>query len=235
MLTTTGEHNHNRRIVSRNLANGKVDPTKGIILVVQPSDSNNEFKPPTPVFGTLNVLQRLLARSSVHLIPVVVISPRLTESFHNHQQGNVGFDQSGFQQSSTYGGIEPPKGTTPWLLRDFIPPVYSYVGCAYRLSRQQSQPFTYLEEISSLSKVLNKNTNHDDVGYLTRVAITQSICQPGHPWHLFAVETTIAKSLVSPSSSTRYHYIASAQASAGRPTTSIIRDVLSEYKLINKI
>jgi len=221
----------NKKIVKRNLAYGKVDPTRGVILIVQPSDLNHEFKPPCPVFGSTSLLQRLLARSSIHSLPVVVISPRLTESLNSDQCETTGFDQSGFQKSSTYGGIEPPKGTSPWILRDFIPPVYSYVGCAYRVSRrihQQEDP---------MSKENDRSLYDDNnVVQLTRVAITQSICQPGHPWHLFAVNSLRSSSSTSTSSaSTRYHYIASTQASSGRPTTSIIQDVLSECKLVKPL
>ena len=86
---------------SRDLSDGKVDPKSGLILVVQPTDFNNELKPPTPAIGTVQQLQALLARATVAQLPTVVISPRLTEQFDG-----TGIDQSGYQRSSTYGGVE---------------------------------------------------------------------------------------------------------------------------------
>jgi hypothetical protein len=39
-------------------------------------------------------------------------------SFQGYKRtGPSGFEQSGFQRSSTYGGVEPPVGPTSWLLR----------------------------------------------------------------------------------------------------------------------
>lgn len=86
---------------SRELCAGTVTPEYGVILVIQPSDFNRESDPPSPSEGTIQKLQRLLARGSISQLPVVLVSPRLTE-----QIDRKGIDQSGYQQSSTYGGIE---------------------------------------------------------------------------------------------------------------------------------
>ena len=86
---------------SQELSEGKVDPTRGLVLVVQPTDWNSEVSPPSPSVGTVQQLQGLLARASIARIPAVVISPRLTEQFDEK-----GVEQSGYQQSSTYGGVE---------------------------------------------------------------------------------------------------------------------------------
>jgi hypothetical protein len=86
-----------------------VDPTKGIIFVVQPTD------------GGVGPLQRLAALATLEGLPVVLLSPRMT------QDVITPYDQSGYQQSSAYGGMEPPTGPTPWLMRDFWPPVYSWI------------------------------------------------------------------------------------------------------------
>jgi hypothetical protein len=86
---------------SKELTEGKIDPTIGVILIVQPTDRNNEATPPSPSVGTLQQLQKLLARATIARIPAVVISPRLTE-----QMDGRGIEQSGYQKSSTYGGVE---------------------------------------------------------------------------------------------------------------------------------
>jgi hypothetical protein len=72
-----------------------------LVLVVQPTDWNNEVNPPSPSVGTVQQLQSLLAKASIARIPAVVVSPRLTEQFDER-----GIEQSGYQQSSTYGGVE---------------------------------------------------------------------------------------------------------------------------------
>jgi hypothetical protein len=86
---------------SKELIEGNVDPTRGLVLVVQPTDWNNEVNPPSPSVGTVQQLQSLLAKASIARIPAVVVSPRLTEQFDER-----GIEQSGYQQSSTYGGVE---------------------------------------------------------------------------------------------------------------------------------
>jgi hypothetical protein len=86
-----------------------VDPTKGILFVVQPTETG------------IMPLQRLSALATLARLPVVLISPRLT------REVTAPWDQSGYQQASAYGGDEPPTGPTPWLLRDFWPPVYSWI------------------------------------------------------------------------------------------------------------
>jgi hypothetical protein len=87
--------------ISKELSEGRVDPTRGLVIIVQPTDLNNESSPPSPSIGTVQQLQGLLAKSSIAQIPAVVMSPRLTEQFDGR-----GIEQSGYQQSSTYGGVE---------------------------------------------------------------------------------------------------------------------------------
>lgn len=106
----------------RGLHKGTVDPTQGMLIIVQPTDYNDEFRPPGPAIGALGDLQQLTARASAENLVVIVISPRFLVMDQGH------WDQSGYQQSSTYGGAEPAKGPTPWVLRDFTPPVYCWVG-----------------------------------------------------------------------------------------------------------
>ena len=88
---------------------GGLMPQNGIVIVVQPSDYCAENLPPSPSVGSLSALQSLLAKASTFQIPSIVISPRLSE--------HCWIEQSGYLKSSTYGGVEPPKGPTPWILR----------------------------------------------------------------------------------------------------------------------
>jgi len=139
--------------IKRGLDRGKVDPTRGMIIIVQPTDYNDEFRPPGPAVDALNDLQQLTARATAENLAVVIISPRFLVMDHGH------WDQSGYQQSSTYGGSEPAKGPTPWVMRDFTPPVYCWVGNGLNLP-----------------------------GTKNRMGLTQSVMYEGHSWHVFAGE-----------------------------------------------
>jgi hypothetical protein len=104
-----------------------------IILVVKPTDydantllpaHDNSIHQPRIQSNVVDKLQSLLFQASASSIPAVVLSPRLSElpplqqaSQEYKRTGPSGFEQSGFQKSSTYGGIEPPVGPTSWLLR----------------------------------------------------------------------------------------------------------------------
>lgn len=87
---------------------GMIDGSKGILLVIQPTKSVMD-------------LQRLVAQATLEGLPVVLLSPRMTREL------TTPWDQSGYQLASAYGGEEPPTGPTPWLMRDFWPPVYSWI------------------------------------------------------------------------------------------------------------
>lgn len=82
---------------------------RGYVIIVQ------------PVGMLLEGLQRIVARATLHSLPVILLSPRM-----NHFTLTP-WDQSGFQQSAYYGGSEPPRGPTPWLMRDFTPPILSWI------------------------------------------------------------------------------------------------------------
>jgi len=96
---------------SKELSEGRVDPARGLVIIVQPTDFNNESTPPSPSIGTVQQLQGLLARASIAQIPAVVMSPRLTEQFDGR-----GIEQSGYQQSSTYGGVEVRTFFAIWFV-----------------------------------------------------------------------------------------------------------------------
>lgn len=210
---------------SKELTEGKVDPTIGVIMIVQPTDRNNEATPPSPSVGTLQHLQKLLARATIAKIPTVVISPRLTE-----QMDGRGIEQSGYQKSSTYGGVEPPKGPTPWILRDFIPPVFSWIGSSIELTKRPR--WSQIQQT-----IASDQPTVSGISYLSRVAMTQSIMESGHPWHIYAVENIYSVSSKSNKEvlgqshdlETNYHYVASTRPKAGRPSKKIILDILLEW------
>lgn len=73
-----------------------------------------------------------------------------------------------------------------------------------------------------------------DISYLSRVAITQSVMEEGHPWHVFIVENVNSirsKHGISNvhDRETNYHYIASTRPMAGRPSRMIILDIISRW------
>lgn len=226
---------------NRDLDKGAVQPSKGIIVIMQPSDYNKE-NPPSPSTGTLRFLQSLLARASIEKLPSVIVSPRLTEQYAGFPNGGPeggGFEQSVYQKASIYGGEEPPRGPTPFLLRDFIPPVFSWVGCALPIVKRHPSRLALFELISS-----NLETNSDEkmmtvqYGYYSRVAMTQSIMRPNHAWEIFAVEESLEDVMISQQSGnwddswkTKYCYLCSSKTFSGRPNKGILKDMASLWLL----
>lgn len=191
-----------RTKIAKGLPRGQVNPEQGIVVVVQPSDFNDEFRPPGPSIDSVSHLQQLAARAAVENLPVVVISPR----FLVHQPPFANnWDQSGFQQSSVFGGSEPARGPTPWILRDFFPPVFVWVGSAVSLTNRRRNP----------------EDHYDAPNYFSRVTMMQSVMNECHAWHLFGAKELRGK--------TTYQYLASTSTSAGRPTSSIIKSVFDEW------
>jgi len=213
-----GERKSRRQIAT----DGVVYPSNGMIVIVGPSDADlwggerrdgNDSRyvvPPVP--RTVGSMQRLLARSSVEGVPTVVISPRITERTASNK-GRGGFDQSRYQMSGTYGGAEPPT-ETPWILRDLIPPVFSWVGCA---------------------SVVEGGGNNDDSrnisgaqrSSLSRVALTQTVMESGHPWHVFVTKQEGESDYEIREGN--YRCVASTKTSSGRPTKGIIQDIVDHH------
>lgn len=153
------EHMQRKGKKPRGLSQGEVNPEQGIIMIVQPSDFNEEFRPPGPAVDSVSHFQQLVARAATQNLPVVVVSPRFLtyqSSFANN------WEQSGYQQSSVFGGDEPARGPTPWILRDFFPPAFVWADAAVTLSRttEAEQPFS-------------------------RVSVMQSVLNEEHAWHIF--------------------------------------------------
>ena len=195
-------HMRRRTKIAKGLPKGQVNPEQGIIIVVQPSDFNDEFRPPGPAIDSVTYLQQLAARAAVENLPLVVISPR----FLVHQPPfSNNWDQSGFQQSSVFGGSEPARGPTPWILRDFFPPAFVWVGSAVSLTNRRR---------------LRDDDEHKPQSFFSRVTMMQSVMNECHAWHLFGAKEQYGK--------TSYQYLASTSTSAGRPTSAIIRTVFDE-------
>ena len=124
------------------------DPTKGLLILVQPSDFNHEYDPAIPsVTRTIQTVQSVIALALLQQLPVVLLSPRLVtygassgdddtdndarvshpHPYSNHNQ--ICHNQDGFyQQASYWGGVEPPNGPAPFLLRDLYVKVASVYG-----------------------------------------------------------------------------------------------------------
>jgi hypothetical protein len=194
----------------RGLSDGHINATQGVIVISTPTDYNSEYRPPGPVIGTVAAFQRLVAQASIQELPTIAVSPR----FLSNDTPFYGQDQSGFQQSSAYGGIEPPKGPTPWVMRDFTPPLYCWVGNALSFPVPRHRESEYHDEVTCS---------------LSRVALTQSIMDDDHAWHLFSATECYHGSERLPTS---YEYLASTRSANGRPTKDLIKKILNGVETI---
>jgi len=75
----------------------KLSSKRGLIMVVQPTEYNDEYQPPGPAIAVWTALQKLVASAAIEDLPVVVLSPRFL-----------------------------PQNPAPWVLRDFDPPALSW-------------------------------------------------------------------------------------------------------------
>jgi len=248
---------------------------ENIILIVKPTDYDTDSlipvhgdphssaaidHRPTIQANVVDKLQTLLFQASASSVPAVVLSPRLSElpplqamSETYKRTGPSGFEQSGFQKSATYGGIEPPVGPTSWLLRDFVPPIYVWAGCAnfikQRKHSRQSIAASFRQQQCDMpmeedGSDVNGPSDEQTYSYYSRVALTQSAMETGHSWHMFAVQEKLKPPHLYSSSSAKqshahrggqlerdvsYHYIGSTNASRGRPSRRIMNDVFEEF------
>ena len=232
-----------------------------IVLIVKPTDYTGKGLYPTIYKDIINKLQSLLFQAVASSVPAVVISPRLSElpplqqysTNYNYKTGPSGFEQSGFQQSATYGGNEPAVGPTAWLLRDLIPPVYVWVGCSLDLLNRVNIPGKNRMSRPSIDSLvasycnqqgLDRNSidefidNHDNIEYTfySRVALMQSTMNVGHMYHLFAVKETAEMPLHSGRNkihnvawNSSHIFMGSMKSSLGRPTIRVMNDVFEEW------
>jgi hypothetical protein len=187
----------------RGLSDGIVNAKRGLVMIVQPTDYNAEYPPPGPAVGAVNNFQRLVAQASVEELPIVALSPR----FLSNDAPFGGWDQSGYQKSATYGGLEPPKGPSPWVMRDFSPPIYCWIGNAMSLGRPP------------------RGDVEHEMCHLSRVALTQSVMDEGHSWHMYAAKDCTRGIQKFPTS---YVYLASTRSASGRPTRDLIIKILED-------
>jgi hypothetical protein len=195
-----------RRRRNNGLSSGVVNATKGLLMVVQPTDYNMEHMPPGPAVDAVGNFQKLAAQATIEEVPVITLSPR----FLSNDITYGGWDQSGYQKSAIYGGIEPPKGPTPWIMRDFTPPAFCWIGDALPLGNPTS-----------------RNTEHrGEQCHLARVAVTQSVMDSGHSWHIFvAKECTHDGKEKLP---TEYIFLGSTRSASGRPTRAVLKQILED-------
>lgn len=196
--------NRTQRRRYRGLSDGYVNVDRGLIIIVQPTDFNAEYSPPGPSVGAVSNFQKVVAQATIEELPVVALSPR----FLSNDIPFGGWDQSGYQKSAIYGGIEPPKGPTPWIMRDFFPPVYCWIGNAF-----------------TLRKPPRMNDPEVERCHLSRVVVTQSIMDEGHSWHIFAAKDCSHGHRKTPTS---FLYLVSTRSASGRPTRELISKILEE-------
>lgn len=184
------------------LSKGYVNARRGFFVLVQPTDFNTEHTPPGPAVGSINSFQKIVAQASIEEIPIIAFSPRYLNS---ESPFEVRRDQSGYQQSAVYGGLEPPKGPTPWVMRDFTPPVFCWIGNAVQLG---SSP--------------RRNCA------IPRIALSQSVMDQGHLWHMFTARECAQDDMKTRTTTVEYHYLASTISASGRPTRDLMKLIFSK-------
>ena len=226
-----------------------VDPTRGLVVVVQPTDFNDEYRPPGPALGILGNFQILAARAARAELPVIMISPRFSaasasSSDASRRRGSTSQTSNSYHQAATYGGREPPndgRPSSPWILRDFMPPVYCWVGRALTLSarerfqlQQRPEHHEHYRDIHHGS--LQKESGLELVSFPhSHMALVQSVMEEGHPWHVFAARRGRTQSentdedLTGNARQVSYEYLASTKSASGRPTQDVMRHILQEY------
>ncbi|VEU37091.1 unnamed protein product [Pseudo-nitzschia multistriata] len=197
----------------RSLKNLSVNATKGLLVVVQPTDFNKDFDPARPSLHSLNDFQKVVASAYVVETPVVVISPRFL-SYDEKDAPYNEINQSGFQQASFYGGIEPPRGPNLFILRDFSPPSYCWIGDALAVGSGDG----YGKTLSS------------------RLILKNSVMDEGHPWHMYASnrqQRRVSKTADSNNNNCSSVYLGSTRSAAGRPTRALMERILLGSNLDN--
>eukprot|EP00977_Amphora_coffeiformis_P027688 scaffold34632_cov168-Amphora_coffeaeformis.AAC.2 len=186
-----------------------VHPSRGFVVVVQPTDYNDEHQPPGPSIGTVEALQRLSVRASLMGLTTILISPRFLASpyFHSTMPSSWRQGDGTRQVAASFGGQEPGRQPTPWLLRDFHPPILSWIGHGVGLS----PPSTGNEfEEAPLRRY-------------TRVALLQT--GPTGAWHVFGARQARERS----SAPVTYDYWTSTASTSGRPTRKVMREIYEEF------
>jgi hypothetical protein len=245
---------------------GETDPDCGVLLIVQPTDYNNEYRPPGPALNSIDSFQLLATQATVRNVPVIVVSPRFLVNFDDesadiddeyirrsngsHRQAQSissrpgGWDQSVYQRSAAYGGYEPPRGPTPWILRDFHPPAFSWIGTAVRLI--PSRAVQRVHHGTTAGKAVNRNdemlaarkaaihvTDQQalTVSLDTRICLLQSVTLQGHSWNIYAARESFQNinEVRCFREGVAYWYVASTRNSAGRPTRDLMQGLHFDF------
>ena len=226
MLQSGNQQTTGSTTIKRKALKCNVDPTRGLLLVVQPTDYNDEYQPPGPAVCSISAFQKLAAHASVAEIPIVCLSPRFLA--HPSSASYYAWDQSGYQQASAYGGVEPPLGPTPWILRDFSPPVFCWIANAMTLRNAR----TMASGATASSLHFYDQVTRDDCWY-GRLSLFQSVMHKGHAWHLFASKECSrqrrSKSIGAGGASIDYQYLASTKNASGRPTREVMKRLFGEF------
>ena len=202
------------------------DPSKGMVVLVQPSDVNTEYRPPANAYGKVMSVQTLLAQASIASFPVVVVSPRLTEQ-HAVYQKETGRTSGrwNYQETATYGGSEPPTppGSTPWLSADWAAPVFVWIASALDIAKRNGAA-SLLHRMELEDK---DPGTFSSFSYCSSVGLMQSVVEEARPWHMFAAVENYHSD--KSETETKYHYMGSTQSSSGRPSSKVMEQVYREW------
>jgi hypothetical protein len=202
------KHLQNEKLTSKRRQKKHKDYTRGFIVVVQPTDYNDEHQPPGPSIGTVEALQQLAIKASLVGFTVVLISPRFLASPYypaSSAMPSILHRETGLQElAAFFGGHEPALQPAPWLLRDFYPPVFSWIAHGLSLS-----PPCVDNGMAPLRRY-------------TRVSLMQS---GQGPWHIFGARQ--ARDI--PVAQISYDYLASTSNPSGRPTRKVLKDIFDEF------
>jgi hypothetical protein len=159
------------------------------MMIVQPTDFANQLIPPSPTPYTLRNLQRYIACALLQETPVVVMSPRFVfENIVVDGGGGGGYMYDGadlddastsrtyhsrnsmaYQRADYFGGYEPARGQ-PWVLRDFFPPSYVWVGNALGVKPRRRQRYNQ-EQIKRIPHEFDGDEENEDI----QLTLTHSV------------------------------------------------------------
>lgn len=202
-MATSSKKKHGR------LKNISVNPRNGLLIIVQPTDFNQDFDPARPSINLLDNFQKMTTRALIQETPVIILSPRFLSYSETEAPDNEIY-QSGFQKVSYYGGKEPPRGPSPFLLRDFSPPSYCWVGDALSVESDKQ----YRGNV------------------FAKLILTNSVMDENHPWHIYASSIERRQSSGSDNvngkkSICQSVYLASTGSASGRPTRALMNMILT--------
>lgn len=191
---------------------GSIDPEAGLVIVVQPTDYNTEYKPPGPAVTAVEALQRVATAATLEHLGVVVLSPRFAAAAvtqHHHQSAALDsslpilpFAHQYQRQLSFHAEQESSPEPMPWILRDFMPPVYSWIAIPRKDTFYQV----------SNDKAMDIGRSH--------LVVWQSVTHHNPSWHVFQVSTA------------NRHYMCSI---ARRPTWQALRELVKEFDAMRVI